>query len=145
MFIRSTGIISIECNVGSSISAPRYLNYNPGDSSSEDEEEEGDITGNGDHRATNSKQDRYNVVALPCYLNRYKYQPNIVLFGYVKCGNRSALDCIEDLLLGKIKCQVACPFTSGTRTHDLWDTCPVLYRLSYGVRYIGHGYRCYFR
>ena len=52
----------------------------------------------------------------------------------MKSETRSALDCIEEVVLGKLKCQVARPFTrdrkspdsSGTRTHNLWDTCPVL-------------------
>ena len=59
---------------------------------------------------------------------------------------------MEEVVLGiidKLKCQVARPFTrdkknpdpSGTRTHE--DTCPVRYRLSYGVRNIGRWYRCY--
>ena len=38
--------------------------------------------------------------------------------GYVKCGSRSVLDSMEEIVLGKLKCQVARPFMSNRKTSD---------------------------
>ena len=38
--------------------------------------------------------------------------------GCVKCGSRSALDCSEEVVLGKLKCQIARPLTRGRRNPD---------------------------
>ena len=36
----------------------------------------------------------------------------------LKCESRSALDCIEAIVLGKLKCQIACPFMRDRKKPD---------------------------